>query len=127
MPSSSPAATATVSAEGKRSAETMTPTAPPSDRDPSVLAINRHHQHHHQLPSHSAAALVGLQPSGSQDFIHGPADDTCHFGGGDNVGPTTMIRFVTSTGDVSLTLGLRHAGNAPEKGAAFSVRDFGSC
>ncbi|XP_021718536.1 BEL1-like homeodomain protein 4 isoform X2 [Chenopodium quinoa] len=126
MPSSSPAATATatVSAEGKRSADTMTPAAPPSDRDPSLLAINRHH---HQLPSHSAAAVVNLQPSGSQDFLHGPADDTCHFGGGDNMSPTTMIRFGTSTDDVSLTLGLRHAGNAPEKGAAFSVRDFGSC
>lgn len=29
-------------------------------------------------------------------------------------------------GDVSLTLGLRHAGNMPEK-SPFSVSDFGSC
>ncbi|CAA0840888.1 BEL1-like homeodomain protein 2 [Striga hermonthica] len=36
----------------------------------------------------------------------------------------TLIRF--GAGDVSLTLGLRHAGNLPEKGP-FSVRDFGGC
>lgn len=37
---------------------------------------------------------------------------------------STLIRFGTTTGDVSLTLGLRHAGNMPEK-SSFSVRDFG--
>lgn len=38
---------------------------------------------------------------------------------------STLIRFGTTTGDVSLTLGLRHAGgNVPEKNP-FSVRDFG--
>ncbi|KAI4314895.1 hypothetical protein L6164_027758 [Bauhinia variegata] len=38
---------------------------------------------------------------------------------------STLIRFGTTTaGDVSLTLGLRHAGNMPEK-TPFSVRDFG--
>ncbi|CAJ1929912.1 unnamed protein product [Sphenostylis stenocarpa] len=37
---------------------------------------------------------------------------------------STLIRFGT-TGDVSLTLGLRHAGNMPEK-TPFSVRDFGA-
>lgn len=39
---------------------------------------------------------------------------------------STLIRFGTSAGDVSLTLGLRHAGNLPEK-STFSVRDFGGC
>ncbi|KAF8098964.1 hypothetical protein N665_0255s0040 [Sinapis alba] len=40
---------------------------------------------------------------------------------GDNV-----IRFRRNpTGDVSLTLGLRHAGNMPDKNASFCVRDFG--
>ncbi|XP_050205987.1 BEL1-like homeodomain protein 4 [Mercurialis annua] len=42
-----------------------------------------------------------------------------------------IIRFGTTSGaaagDVSLTLGLRHAGNMPEKTNAFSVRDFGNC
>jgi hypothetical protein len=28
---------------------------------------------------------------------------------------------------VSLTLGLRHAGNMPEKSPTFSMRDFGGC
>lgn len=37
---------------------------------------------------------------------------------------STLIRFGTAAGDVSLTLGLRHAGNMPEK-TPFSVRDFG--
>lgn len=42
-------------------------------------------------------------------------------------GPT-LIRFGTSgtaSGDVSLTLGLRHAGNAPADNPPFSVRNFG--
>lgn len=37
---------------------------------------------------------------------------------------STLIRFGTTSGDVSLTLGLRHAGNLPEKNP-FSLRDFG--
>lgn len=41
-----------------------------------------------------------------------------------NVGGT-LVRFGTPTGDVSLTLGLRHAGNLPEK-SRFSVTDFGA-
>ncbi|KAL8266247.1 hypothetical protein R6Q59_003591 [Mikania micrantha] len=39
---------------------------------------------------------------------------------------STMIRFGTTAGDVSLTLGLRQAGNLPEK-TSFSVREFGGC
>ncbi|KAB2051645.1 hypothetical protein ES319_A12G068500v1 [Gossypium barbadense] len=38
---------------------------------------------------------------------------------------STLIRFGTTTGDVSLTLGLRHAGNMPENTSSFSVRDVG--
>ncbi|KAA3461221.1 BEL1-like homeodomain protein 1 [Gossypium australe] len=37
---------------------------------------------------------------------------------------STLIRVGTTTGDVSLTLGLRHAGNMPEN-TSFSVRDVG--
>ena len=65
------------------------------------------------------------------------ADDTCHRGsiveadygttpGNTDIG-STLIRFGTTAGDVSLTLGLRHAGNMPEKSSRFSVRDFGGC
>ncbi|XWS41997.1 hypothetical protein CRYUN_Cryun17cG0130500 [Craigia yunnanensis] len=64
-------------------------------------------------------------------------DDTCHRGsivaadyrttpGNNDIG-STLIRFGTTAGDVSLTLGLRHAGNMPEKSSSFSVRDFGGC
>ncbi|CAK9315212.1 unnamed protein product [Citrullus colocynthis] len=42
--------------------------------------------------------------------------------------PTTLIRFGTTAGDVSLTLGLRHAGNIPDKTSSFSLRsEFGGC
>lgn len=37
-----------------------------------------------------------------------------------------IINFGTTAGDVSLTLGLRHAGNIPEKNS-FSVTEFGGC
>ncbi|KAG6663252.1 BEL1-like homeodomain protein 4 [Carya illinoinensis] len=47
-------------------------------------------------------------------------------GNADNNIGSTLIRFGTTAGDVSLTLGLRHAGNMPEK-SSFSVRDFGGC
>ncbi|KAM0055377.1 putative transcription factor Homeodomain-TALE-BEL family [Helianthus debilis subsp. tardiflorus] len=39
---------------------------------------------------------------------------------------STLIRFGTTASDVSLTLGLRHAGNLPEK-TSYSVREFGGC
>ncbi|XP_047310065.1 BEL1-like homeodomain protein 2 [Impatiens glandulifera] len=42
------------------------------------------------------------------------------------MGNSTLIRFGASSGDVSLTLGLRHVGNLPEKNP-FSVTDFGAC
>ncbi|KAJ7944357.1 BEL1-like homeodomain protein [Quillaja saponaria] len=65
------------------------------------------------------------------------ADDTCRHEsmGTPDYGTTsatagdigsTLIRFGTTAGDVSLTLGLRHAGNMPEKTSPFSLRDFGS-
>ncbi|KAM3709434.1 hypothetical protein ACJW31_02G172100 [Castanea mollissima] len=65
------------------------------------------------------------------------AEDTCRRGsvvaaefgtisGNADIG-STLIRFGTTAGDVSLTLGLRHAGNMPEKSSSFSVRDFGGC
>ncbi|XWS29337.1 hypothetical protein CRYUN_Cryun24cG0020400 [Craigia yunnanensis] len=64
-------------------------------------------------------------------------DDTCRRGsivaadygttpGNTDIG-STLIRFGTTAGDVSLTLGLRHVGNMPEKSSSFSVRDFGGC
>lgn len=54
------------------------------------------------------------------------ADEATNYGGtAGMVTPagTTHIRFGTS-GDVSLTLGLRHAGNLPENNRFSSMRDF---
>ncbi|KAJ6419995.1 hypothetical protein OIU84_030006 [Salix udensis] len=76
-------------------------------------------------------------------LYHDFADDTCRHGsivtadygttssnanaGAEHIG-STLLRFGTTTaGDVSLTLGLRHAGKMPEKSPPFSVRDFGGC
>ncbi|XP_022741502.1 BEL1-like homeodomain protein 2 [Durio zibethinus] len=75
--------------------------------------------------------------NGHSDIHHRIAgvDDSCHRGsivaadyettpGNTDIG-STLIRFGTTAGDVSLTLGLRHAGNMPEKSSSFTVRDFG--
>ncbi|OVA04570.1 POX domain [Macleaya cordata] len=62
-------------------------------------------------------------------------DDTCRGGiAAADYGTTgtnanirsTLLRFGTTMGDVSLTLGLRHAGNIPEN-SRYTVRDFGGC
>ncbi|KHN42028.1 BEL1-like homeodomain protein 2 [Glycine soja] len=61
------------------------------------------------------------------------SDDTCHLVTADfgtasasaDIG-STLIRFGTTPGDVSLTLGLRHAGNMPSEKTPFSVREFGA-
>lgn len=74
---------------------------PPSDNDPANYNVNRHGG--------------GMPDAVDQAF------ETCRPGSADV--ESRLIRFGTSTGDVSLTLGLRQ--NLPEKGP-FSVRDFGS-
>ncbi|XP_047315553.1 BEL1-like homeodomain protein 4 [Impatiens glandulifera] len=84
------------------------------ENDPSLIAINRQFVSENQAnhPSISASSVSidysATAPIGSNDH---------HMG-------STLIRF--GTGDVSLTLGLRHAGNVPDKNP-FSVRDFGAC
>ena len=79
--------------------------------------------------SHSNAAAVVSSYGGSTAFS---AIATCQQGVGgfadaDMDGDNNVIRFgtINPTGDVSLTLGLRHAGNIPDKNASFCVRDFG--
>lgn len=64
-------------------------------------------------------ALVGGADYGGTTGTSG--NSAAEIGGG-----STLIRFGSSAGDVSLTLGLRHAGNLPET-STFSVRDFGGC
>ncbi|KAK4346553.1 hypothetical protein RND71_032892 [Anisodus tanguticus] len=85
------------------------------DSDPSLSAINSHISF-----SENQASF----PTNIHD--PDPSAAACRrgnfFSGDDNYGTTpntdnmesTMIRFGTTTGDVSLTLGLRHAGNLPE-------------
>nr|GMC59533.1 BEL1-like homeodomain protein 2 [Ipomoea batatas] len=83
------------------------------ESDPSLLAINTHR-------SKSAAAISATAAiPAAQSF---PAVLTSSFGPPSDMGPSTLIRFGTSGpaaaasgGDVSLTLGLRHDGNLPEK------------
>lgn len=77
-------------------------------------------------------SLNPLLPSildGNPDLC-GPGDDLYSEFGAGGLGPAARMRLGTA-GDVSLTLGLRHAGNnnnnnnAPEKNRPFSIRDFG--
>ncbi|MCD7448846.1 hypothetical protein HAX54_046939 [Datura stramonium] len=75
------------------------------DSDPSLVAINSFSENQATFPTNihdPDAAAACRRPN----F---PGDDnyTDHMG-------STMIRFGTTAGDVSLTLGLRHAGNLPE-------------
>lgn len=118
-----------------------------SDSDPSLLAINRQRSFsenqsaptHPIIPTNTATALAPPYTT--------TADDTCRRSSMDygttsgnassaadihhHAGSTTLITFgTTAAGDVSLTLGLRHAGggNMPEKNtSSFSIRDFGGC
>ncbi|KDP31824.1 hypothetical protein JCGZ_12285 [Jatropha curcas] len=123
-----------------------TPTTPPAKRSENT----NENDHSHLLATASAATTIVtptieaappiLTPHGQA--FHDLADETCRrgsmiagdygttatvsAGGAEHIG-STPIRFgTTAAGDVSLTLGLRHAGNMPEKTSAFSVRDFGN-
>nr|XP_043605853.1 BEL1-like homeodomain protein 4 [Erigeron canadensis] len=104
------------------------------ENDPSILAINTQNCFSENQVSTTTNAM-----SSSYSYTTGninnnmsiippsfpvTKDDVSH----DQIG-STLIRFGTNStsGDVSLTLGLRHAGsNLPEKNS-FSVRDFGEC
>uniref|UniRef100_A0A6N2N7L3 Homeobox domain-containing protein n=1 Tax=Salix viminalis TaxID=40686 RepID=A0A6N2N7L3_SALVM len=140
--SSAPAATTTSTPSGKRSEINA------NENDPSLLAINRQCFSENQaklsttIIAPANIASTTEVPHDGQSF-HDFADDTGRHGsivtadygttsgdantGADHIG-STLIRFGTpAAGDVSLTLGLRHAGNMPEKSPTFSVRDFGGC
>ncbi|XP_047960182.1 BEL1-like homeodomain protein 4 [Salvia hispanica] len=97
---------------------TPTTTTPPPisaapENDPSFIAINRQCY----TDNNGASASTSAAADDCRDMqVAGSAD---------NIG-STVIRFGANAGDVSLTLGLRHAGNLPEK-SPFSIRDFGGC
>ncbi|KAL8528606.1 hypothetical protein ACS0TY_006157 [Phlomoides rotata] len=111
----------TTSTTSAKSAQTPTPrpttafTPPPApkrsqinarENDPSFVSISAHHASENASDSAAMAFPAKI-----------PADGGIE---------SALIRLGASAGDVSLTLGLRHAGNLPEK-SPFSVGDFGSC
>ncbi|KAL2552095.1 BEL1-like homeodomain protein 2 [Forsythia ovata] len=120
--------------------QTFTPSNKISDiyvpeNDPSLIAINRqcHSENQVKQPNTSFSSTTLATASAFQE------SDTCHrvriVGLSDhgtsntNAGnadiESTLMRFGTTTaGDVSLTLGLRHAGNVMENNH-FSTREFG--
>ncbi|KZV58669.1 hypothetical protein F511_41525 [Dorcoceras hygrometricum] len=91
------------------------------ESDPSFIAINNNRQRF----SENQATIISNAPTTSQSFPAMHQTDS-----GRTLQPqvsnesSTLIRFGSNAGDVSLTLGLRHAGNLPEK-SRFSIRDFG--
>ncbi|XP_057415918.1 BEL1-like homeodomain protein 4 isoform X2 [Lotus japonicus] len=123
------------------SATTPPPPTFQSENDPSVLnAINRQGFLENHEYSNATTTTVTVAPPVSDSDVHpaNTADDTCRHGSfgtedygtasaaSDNIG-SALIRFGTTTaGDVSLTLGLRHAGNVPPEKSPFSLRDFGA-
>jgi len=120
-----------------------------TESDSSLVAMNRQGFSENQgkqstttsttIMASASATTSEIAPPGSQCFDSDlpphrlmATDDTCRMVTADfgttsataDIG-STLIRFGTTVGDVSLTLGLRHAGNMPEK-TPFSVRDFGA-
>lgn len=105
-----------------------------TENDPSLIAINRQCNSQNQA-KHTNALSSTTTPATSSTFHE---SDMCRQGrivglsdyGTSNTNAdieSTLIRFgKTTAGDVSLTLGLRHAGNVPEN-SHFSLRDFGGC
>ncbi|KAL4568641.1 hypothetical protein LXL04_024256 [Taraxacum kok-saghyz] len=112
----------------------------PAENDPSRLAINTQNcfsenqataMSYSYSPINIPSTTTGTtSTTATQPFPATLDADACRRGSmpvedGTDIG-STLIRFGTTAGDVSLTLGLRHAGNLPEKNS-FSVRDFGGC
>ncbi|KAE9597626.1 putative transcription factor Homeodomain-TALE-BEL family [Lupinus albus] len=133
-PTTAPPTTITSTETGKRSNINIT------ENDPSLTAINRHGVSENQATRHSISTTTAevAPPLLESDLPpHNrsvPTDDTCQhnslvtaeYGTANSGGSeirSTLIRFGTTTGDVSLTLGLRHAGNMPERSPF--IRDFG--
>ncbi|KAF5752945.1 BEL1-like homeodomain protein 4 [Tripterygium wilfordii] len=118
------------------SAPTISTTMPANENDTSLIAINTQSFSENQAnnpppplpsPPPSQTHHQQLPFPDSFDQYHGPTTSTSG-----NAVSTAFIRFGATPGDVSLTLGLRHAGNMPPdknttSSSPFSVRDFGGC
>ncbi|URD99557.1 Homeodomain protein JUBEL1 [Musa troglodytarum] len=100
-----------------------------SEASPSTSSIT---QRNHRLASSSENPPPGLsathQSTGAIDDSVLIGDMYHHYGvaATSDLGPAAGIRFGTA-GDVSLTLGLRHAGGSTSEKSRFSARDFGGC
>nr|XP_048334925.1 BEL1-like homeodomain protein 2 [Ziziphus jujuba var. spinosa] len=94
--------------------EVVVPTPLPHQCFDSSSDLRHHHHHHHRVLPDDTCRRGSIVA----------ADYGTTSGNADSVG-STLITFGTTAGDVSLTLGLRHAGNMPEKTSSFSVRDYG--
>lgn len=105
---------------------------------PSV-GVRQQHQLHHRFGSNvvdtlgsphlipSAAYPTDPAALGMMDLTGTAADQLCGLDMQAMVESSAAhVRF-GAAGDVSLTLGLRHAGNPHDGGGHFSVRDFGEC
>ncbi|KAK7250842.1 hypothetical protein RIF29_33565 [Crotalaria pallida] len=130
-----PSTTSTPTATGKRSDINAT-----TESDPSFTVINnRKGISENQATKHNSISTTIMAKTTTSSELAAPVldsmptDDTCHHNSmvtaeygtasaGSDIG-STLIRFGTTTGDVSLTLGLRHTGNVPDKSPF--IRDFG--
>ncbi|XP_010548375.1 PREDICTED: BEL1-like homeodomain protein 4 [Tarenaya hassleriana] len=110
--------------------QTKAQTPTPSTTTATATTATGHHQRS-EINAHETDPSLLLPPSPSAAFAAAAvaaADfGTANANTGDIGNPSGgIMRFGTNpSGDVSLTLGLRHVGNMPEKEPSFSVRDFG--
>lgn len=110
---------------GNKRSEINAPDSDPSRR----VTISR--QRFSENQADQASAMANVAPPAYRDpdtcpgigIEYGTTSAAAAAAAADTTG-STLIRFGTTSGDVSLTLGLRHAGNVPEKNP-FSVRGFG--
>jgi hypothetical protein len=97
------------------------PKPDPSPVQPSVTATH--------AANDDSVLIGGIDPVellGSDPHV-GTTDEIYHYGSALGMGPGARIRYGAG-GDVSLTLGLRHAGaNVPQDSNRLPVRDFGGC
>ncbi|GAU17436.1 hypothetical protein TSUD_233130 [Trifolium subterraneum] len=110
----------------------------PHENDPSLVSINRQQSlsENQAMQSTTVSEVVPPFDSDMPPQRSMAMDDVSRYGSlvaedyetgsiSADIGSSTLIRFGPTSGDVSLTLGLRHVGNVPDE-TNFSIRDFGS-
>ncbi|KAK4426320.1 BEL1-like homeodomain protein 2 [Sesamum alatum] len=95
------------------------------ENDPSFVPINAHCFSENQAKLQHVAKNNDSIPAGATQLAASSTAAQPPSRAALNAGiQSRVMRLGTSAGDVSLTLGLRHAGNPTEKGSS-TVRDFG--